>query len=347
MKYSELLKRALDITWRHRALWLFGFLLALFGGGGGGGGGSFRTQTPNGRSGGGGIRPPSGGELPPMPLIPTETIIIIVVAVILAVLLLVLISFLLRVYFQTIIIRMVNEIEEEGNPGVKRGFRLGWSRRTLRLTAINFVVGLVSLIVVLVLLLFGFSPLALLLLDETKFLAPAIILTGGLCLPVFITITVWGIFVRVLVQLISRQCVLEGSGIVESVKLAFALARRRVSQVAVVWLIMVGVGLGWGIVSALLSMLVLAALIPVAAVAFGIYAATKATATALIVGVALAILAIIVLSIPILFVTGLYLVFHSAVWTLAYREMKRSDGTAAVPDQEPPDERPKTDDKLP
>ena len=37
MDYGRILRRALDINWRYRALWAFGILCALFSGGGVGG----------------------------------------------------------------------------------------------------------------------------------------------------------------------------------------------------------------------------------------------------------------------------------------------------------------------
>ena len=39
MDHVKILKRALDTTWRYRALWIFGIILALTTGGGSGGGG--------------------------------------------------------------------------------------------------------------------------------------------------------------------------------------------------------------------------------------------------------------------------------------------------------------------
>ena len=32
MPYGSILRRALDITWRHKILWVFGVILAVFGG---------------------------------------------------------------------------------------------------------------------------------------------------------------------------------------------------------------------------------------------------------------------------------------------------------------------------
>jgi hypothetical protein len=334
MKYFDVLQRALEITWKRRALWLFGFLLALFGGGGGGRS-NFNINLPSGGDRGG---LPGRGEMPTMPEIPPQTIILIVVAVVLLVLLIVIVTFLLQTYFRTIIIRMVDEIEEGGSPGVRRGFRLGWSRRTLRLLLIYLLAGILLLVVTLVLLFFGFSPLALLLLDNVTFRVLGVVSTCSLCLPVFLTLTVLGVFVNTLLEVVARRCVLEGSGVGESVKEGFALARRQVSHVAVVWLIMLGVGIAWGIVGALLGLIALLVLLPVVGVALATYAATQSLVWTLVVGGVLALVALIIISIPLLFVSGLYLVFQSAVWTITYREIKKLDEAEPAAGREPPEE---------
>jgi hypothetical protein len=334
MKYSDILKRALEITWKYRALWLFGFLLALFGGGGRGGGNA-NIQVPGGGGDGGGF--PRGDELPTMPEIPPQTIILIVAVVILFALLIGIIVFLLQTYFRAIIIRMVDEIEEGESPGIRRGFRLGWSRRTWRLFLIYLLVGVIMLVVTLTLLLFGFSPLALLLLDNEVLGVLGVVSTCGLCLPVFLTIIVLSVFVNTLLEIVARRCVLEDSGVIESVKLGFALARRQVSHIAVVWLIMLGVGIAWGIASALLGIIALLALLPVVGIVLATYAVTQSLTWTLVIGIILALAAIIIISIPLLFVTGLYLVFQSAVWTLTYREIKRLDEGREPPEEEGPE----------
>lgn len=58
MDFGRLLGRAFQITLHHRALWLYGFLLALFGGSGG----SMNYRFPGGGSGS-----PGGQGIPPVP----------------------------------------------------------------------------------------------------------------------------------------------------------------------------------------------------------------------------------------------------------------------------------------
>jgi hypothetical protein len=325
MDYGRVIKRALEITWKHRALWLFGFLLALTGGGRG----QINFRFPGG-GGGGGQGLPGGRGLPSLPQISPQTIIIIAIAAVLAILVLVVVFVTIHYVSRAALIRMVQEIEETGEADVRRGFRLGWSRRTFHLFLIYLMVGLAMALVSLVLILFGFSPLLLLLVDNIIVRIFSVASTCGLCIPVVLFLIVLGVFVGVLLEIISRQCLLEGSGVLGSIRQGYALARRQLSHLAVIWLIMLGIGIGWFIVSfavglGIMILLGLPALALVLGLGFGIYAITQSTGLSVAVAAMVGLIALLIISIPILFIAGLYLTFHSSVWTLTFREIKRLD----------------------
>ena len=157
MLYINLIKRAWQITWRHKVLWIFGILLALASGGGGSGGG--------GSSSGGG----SGG-VPPMPgLQHFNPSLIFGFSALCCCLLLILIVTLTIVRYVacTALYRGVDQIEAAGAaPTWREGFRLGWSNRAFRLWLLDLIVWIPFAIVALVLLALGATPLLLLIIDN-------------------------------------------------------------------------------------------------------------------------------------------------------------------------------------
>lgn len=90
------------------------------------------------------------------------------------------------------------------------------------------------------------------------------------------------------------------------------------------WLLMVGVGFAWGIVALIV---VLPVSLIVAALLGGIpaglvYLISQSGWGALIAGLPLALLAIIILNSA---ATGFFLIYQSAVWTLTYLELQKTE----------------------
>ena len=147
MDHIKVLKRAWHTVWNYRALWIFGIILALttasggYNGSGGSGGG---------RGGNGGIPHPGGFQWPPgepsWPDIPPEALAIVIavgIAVVCVIVVLSIASTIARYVAETALIRMVDYHEETGEkPGVRQGFRLGWSRTAWRLFLISLLTGL-------------------------------------------------------------------------------------------------------------------------------------------------------------------------------------------------------------
>lgn len=296
MNHTAILRRAWEITRRYRALWVFGFVLALFSGGGGAGGGQGAQYAM-----GGGQR------------IDPALVVVIVGAVLLFVAFLVLLSIGLTYTSRGALIGMVREVEETSETSVRSGWRIGWSR-FLRLFAIDLVIGIPTAIAAIVLILLGLSPLLLLLAEERALTALAIVLTVVLMLVVIGVLIIAGIVLSVLGQLAQRQCVLESKGVWESIQDGYRMGRQNLRDVGMIWLLLLAIDIGVGIVLGPIALVVFgAAAVP------GIftYLATEAAAPTLVVSIPAVLLAVLIMSA----LAAIHQVFGSAVWTLAYREL--------------------------
>ncbi len=338
MDYAAILKRAFHITVKYRALWLFGILLAIFGGGYNGGRiGNF------GNSGSGGNF--SGGNAPlgdnPFATMDVAVVLAIIAVVILLVLALIVVGTIVRAVSRAALIGMVAKIETGDTVAVKDGWRIGWSARAWRIFLVNLLVGVPLAILAIVTLAFSASPLLLMAIDQS--LSPfAIVLT-------VIFIIVWALFFFAISVIISpvlelswRYTVLRETNATESLRSAVTLARRRLKDVVISVLVMFGVGIGVAI-STFFIMIILLILgvmgggIP----ALAGYLLTQETLVAVLAGVPIFLLIVVV---PMLFFSGLVVVFQSTVWTLIFNELETKETPTTEPAIEPPaDESPPTE----
>jgi hypothetical protein len=318
VNHIDILKRAFSITWRYRALWIFGFLLALCGGGGSGGGGNF--NFPGGGSGG------DFGDGPGMPSIDTNTIIAIVVGIFCLILLLIGISVLVQVVTRTALIGMVRQITETEAVTIRDGWRFGWSRRAWRLFLVGVIIGVPWAVISIGLILVALAPLLLLLTENTALTVIGVIITVVAFLFVLFILIVVGAGVVLFLDLARQQVVLADLGLIASLGETVGLIKSNLKDVAILWILMLGVGIGWAIVS---IFVVLVAFL-VAAIVGGIpallvYLITESVIGAAIAGGPLALLIIMVISAA---AGGFYLIFRSAVWTLAYLEFSSKKASA-------------------
>lgn len=335
MDHFKILKRAWDITWRYRALWVFGIILALVTSSGGGGGPSFQYNF------GRGDLSPRGGELS-IPEISPEvwaSILSLLVAVGIAlgclILILIVVGTIARYVAETALIRMVDDHEETGEKrGVRQGFRMGWSRTAFRLFLIDLLIGVP---VALAFILFFLLALAPLLLWTTESTAAGVIGTvatiGLFFLFVLVAIVVTAVL-SLLIRFFHRTCALEDLGVIDSIREGWGLVRRQLKDVAIMWLIMIGVGLGLGIAMFFVVLLLLG----VGLVLGGMPALLVGGLTSLFSEGALPwIFAaatgfpifLLVMIVPTLFLGGLIEVFKSGVWTLTYREVRALEEVAS------------------
>jgi hypothetical protein len=350
MDHLRVLKRALYISWKYRALWLVGLLLVLAGGGvmrGGFGGGPPGGAGSGGPGGGGPYGGP--GRTPDTSELWTTIVPILVgVALLITILAFVaiaiaIVSAIVRYVTRTSLIQMVQSYEEtEESVGFWAGLRLGWSRSALNLFLINVVfrLPLALLIVLLILPLVGLGMTSLM-----SRSGPGIGL-GVLSFLLIIPVALIGIAIRALLapilEVMHRACVIEGLGVWESIREGWGLVRRNLTPTALQWLLLVGLGIGWRIVLipiniALVFLAIVVGVLP-AFLLGGLAASVAEWPLGLVVGMLVFIpTLILIIAVPNILLTTFATVYYSTAWTLTYREVVEIDERSAVAPEEPID----------
>lgn len=337
MDYGRIIKRAWDITWRNKVLWVFGIAAALFGGMAGNRGG-----TP-------GLQYTFGGEdlerwrrsmpgqpfgprfMPPFTqgdwqgILAAALGILAVLAVIGFVLFIV--GLIVRYTSYGALISMVNEVEESEETSVKSGLRSGW-KRFLHLLGIKILIGLGTFVVVIAfLLILGIlgavllAPGILLVTSKGGAIAAGVFILIGAGLVLALVILVFALalsaFVTVLRMYAFRSSVLEGKNVFEALGAAYGLIRTRMRESLLTWLLLLAINLGLALLAIPFGLMAAGVLI---GPAVALYAATEAIWPALLVAVPILFVLILVTVV----IKGIYLTFHSAVWTLTFRELERT-----------------------
>ncbi|MBN1934400.1 MAG: hypothetical protein JW934_07030 [Anaerolineae bacterium] len=359
MDHFKILKRAWDIVWKYRALWLIGLVLVLVGGAVGGFRGSPGSSgSPSGSSGGQDSSGGTDGENWPgtsiqnwdafwekvMPIVVTVAIVVAVI-VVLAVLLNI-VRLILRYVTRTSLIEMVDRYEEtETKVGFMDGLRLGWSRSSVGLFLTKLILSVPSILIALLGVLVGMAlaiVITVLVIVTVKSggggaIAAAVILGIAafflfiiVLLPLILIGTILRVIISVLIEIAFRVCVLQKRGAWESIKEAVALIRRNLWPTALQALLMVGLGIAWNIALFVvnLPLVFLAFLIaglPSLALG-GIVALLASPIPAIIAGVLIFVaVMIVVIGLPNLAFSTFATVYHSTVWTLTYRELQAID----------------------
>jgi hypothetical protein len=314
MDYGKIVTRAFEITRKHRALWVFGILLALFGGGGGGGsGGNFNI-------------PGDVDDLPQLPTLSSEAqqlIMVLVIALVCFVVVWLVLSIVLRFVSRAALIGLVQELEaEQKTPTVRRGFSIGaehfWRLFGIALV-INIPVAIISLVVIIIALLPLLMTLAPLIAAGRS--APseliAVALSGGvvsivlICCAALFLLAV-NLVIQPFYQFITRACVIQKIGVFDSIRAGYRIVRASLGKVAVLYILAIGIGIGFG----LLMIPVVLILFGIAAgVGFAVYAVTQSVTPALVAAAVVGIPMFLIL----IFISGLYAAFESTYWTLGYR----------------------------
>jgi hypothetical protein len=349
----KILKRSWHILWNYRVLWFFGILLALTAGGNGGGssGSGYQFSGNHGNNGSNGYNPnfqpgPFLRELTdwfnqnisPLFEHPDQhvaTFIWIGIAFLLFILIVGVIASILRYVSETSVIRMVDEYEQTGTKvGFKQGWKMGWNRRAFRMWVIDLVINLpvmlfIALLIGLGLLIF-FSVI-----NGNAALAIGGTITAIGCAFLFIfAFIVLMVFLSLLRQFFVRSAALEGTGIGESFRRGWVMFKNNWKSAALMWLVMLGLGIGYGIAGMILFFLLipiylililpaaLVAAIP-AAIALGITSIFASGPLAWIVAVLVALPFFFMVALaPLTIIGGWYMIYKTSVWTLTYREIK-------------------------
>lgn len=275
MDTIQIFKKSLSLTWRYRALWLFGFLLSLtvcsalwlplagsdqvpmenrihflvstvyFPG---------RGVTIDFRSLEGpvvtieGLEPSQVQEL--IKDVRLSDIGALLISIGVVILISILVANLVRYSSRAALIRMVDEGERTGEQvGVRRGLRLGWSRVAGKLFLIDLLLGLATILVISLLFALGISPFFLFGLESlTPSLASVIGISllgmGGLSL-FLILIFIVAAVISITRPVMQQACAVDGSGVGASFIQGFRLLRTRFAEVIITWLVWQAVRLVW------------------------------------------------------------------------------------------------------
>lgn len=336
MNHVQILKRSWNILWNYKTLWIFGVILALTTGGGsfqGNFGG--RSSTPA-RDSDFNFNLPRdfGREMEDFgrffqrgitPQV-SQTLLWVVVALVALILLLAIVFAFLRYISQVALIRMVDENESSGVKHTwKQGFRLGWSRSAWRLFLINLVIRLPVAIVIIGLLGCATLPVLFSLMDGSRPSIPGIIAAVGLLFLVIFLAIIIELVLSWLLEPIYRACVLGVYGVFDSIRKGWELVRHNFMDVLVMWLFLIGVKIGFFF----LTIPIVLVLIGIGALfgggaGFSLYFLLQALQSsqlflpAIIIG---GLIFMVVVSLPMLFLSGLLETYLSTTWTLTYREL--------------------------
>jgi hypothetical protein len=215
---------------------------------------------------------------------------------------------------------------------------MGWSRTALRLFLINLLISLPAVIVFIPLFLLAVAPLLLWLTERTPIGIIGTVSSSGLFLLLIFLAILVGAVIALLRRFFWRASALEDLGVIDSIRQGWGMVRNHLKDVALMWLIMLGVRIGWAIVliaSAIMLFPLILLLIAVGGVVGGLPALLVGGLTSLFLdGPAPWVLAtmigfpifILVVSAPWVFLSGLMEVFKSSAWTLTYRELRALEG---------------------
>ncbi len=314
MDYGWVLKRAWEITWKFKGLWVLGILASCSGGGGGGGGGGGSSGTGYQFS----------GESDPRMLqfqrwiesIPSETWIAIAVIAGIAIFVLGLVALALGVIGQGGLIAGFNQAENNGTVTLGEAFRIG-KANFWRLVGVRIVFWL------------GGVLLAIALIAVVAMIAIGTMGIGLLCLlPLLCLLIPAGALVGVYVMLTQVALVTEGLGVSESFRRSWEVLKQNLGPIIVIGLILLFGSLVIGLVMALP---LIAAVLPAAAgLAFG----TDQSTTSGLVTAGLCL----VVYLPLMIVAnGILQTYVTGVWTLSFRQWTgRAKGILAIPAEVPP-----------
>ncbi|HBY93710.1 MAG: hypothetical protein M5U01_08130 [Ardenticatenaceae bacterium] len=320
MPYSQILSRAFEITRRQPALWVFGFLVALFGGAGRGGGPSYNFNGFN-----GGRVPRFQG--PPGFNLNLSTMLGLIAIVIGLLLVLAIIAAIVRYVAEVALIDGAARADDDEPVTVAGGLRRGWSRDAFFLFLTRLLLALPLIVVaigigVLVAGILAGGIGAAAATDRGVFAVLGIGLFLLVLLPTIALLILLAVVLALLGQWAAREVVLSQAGPIEAIGAAWGLARTYLKETILFGLLMWAISLGFGL---LMTPLLLVAGALIIGPAFLAYQSANSLVAALVVAAPLALLALIGFAI----IAGLFVAFSSTAWTLAWRHLRGISSASA------------------
>ncbi|WP_322488809.1 hypothetical protein [Chloroflexus sp.] len=312
MEIGALLKRGFTVWWRYKVLWGLGALLALFGRGYG--------ITIN----LGVVQPeevpadlvPALLSLIPQELTP-ETVVGSLITVTLILFGLWIVLLLVGNLVEAAAIVQTDLLDRRGQFDVSGSFAIG-TQRMIPLFLLDVVLSIPALVIGLLIII----AVGVLLMNLTtmasdapgvEMLAGAVVVMLGVVLCLSIPLLIWGFVLSLWRPLAARVCVLEQQGPVASIKHGWAILRRNLGQVVIVWLVLLGIGVIYSL--------------PVGAIAGVLWAVTAANPlTNFGLWVAITILFNVIFAVIF---GGILASLNVVLWNVGYRQW-----TGAVPAME-------------
>ena len=352
------IKRAWNTLWNYKVLWIFVLLMVLTGaggGGGGGGGGGSSWSNPSMRENFNFDTDHMSASAPAwlqefgtwmendiLPLFTPDrmlnTIIWMIVIIFAISLVIGLLCALVRYPAETSVMRMVDDYEESGKKvKFKEGWRLGWNHRAFRLWLIDLIIGAPAFAVFAGLAI-GVAALVINMTNTGQFnqvpgVIGLLILAGFL----FFVLAIVMIFVGLWRQFISRAIAIDDAGVGEAFKKGWAMLAHNFKNSFLAWLVMLGMGIGFGIACVLAVFILIPVFAVLAipgtivgaipgAIAYGISSIfASGPVVWMIAGLVFVSFFFLVVFSPASLLNGLYLLFESSIWTQTYREMKKGN----------------------
>ena len=136
----------------------------------------------------------------------------------------------------------------------------------------------------------------------------------GLLLLILLVSLALSVLVTLVREFAFRACVIDAQGIFDSLRASITLARTRLREAVFTWLLLLAINIAFGVLVTPLALIGIAGgLAPILA-AFGV---TRSVGAAALVSIPVVLVIFAIAG----FIGGLYLIFHSAVWTLVFREL--------------------------
>ncbi len=256
---------------------------------------------------------------------------------------------LVRYPSETAVMRMVDDHNRSGNKVTfKEGWRLGWDRRAWRLFLVDLLIGTPAFAIVILLL--GVLGLLVWQLAEgsASNLSPAGIAGVILISLFFMLFILFMVLVSLLRQYVARFVTLENTRVGEAFKRGWQMFKGKFWGTVVLGLVQTGLGIAFGFASMIAFFLLIPAYavlaIPGALVAalpgalgYLLSSLSVPTAVAVLIGALVAMpffFAIVFL--PVSFLAGMFGVYTSNIWTLAFRALRPIGTPPPVTGEIPP-----------
>lgn len=309
MDYSGIIKRAWDITWKYKFLWLFGLFAGGVGGGSGTGGGG------NGSSGDSSSE--AGRKLTQQAENFTDALadnIPLIIAVVGGLVLLGLVLWVISIAARGGLIHLVDEIEQGRQATASEGWSFGFSKWG-RLLAIDLLLGLPVVILVVGVGILAAMALIPAFAGGDAGAAGGVVALCGLLVIVIPVFMILGFILSVLAMTSSRYAVLEDRTATNAIGTGWGALRARLKDSVLMWLMNLAINFVFGIVAAVvaIAMMVPGVIMLIAGNIFGF--------------AALAFLMVLVLLLP----TAIFNTLLSAAWTIWFRRLTGREAPAQIP----------------